>query len=92
MPAHPKSIHYRTGAEAMTTAEKKNLRKTLRTLRSQRRDWLCGRGLPWGLPWCTGNGPHHQRSFCEGCATRLHYRDRAEEIACEIQHLEMLAR
>jgi hypothetical protein len=61
----------------------------IRDLRSERRKWLVGRYLPWGVPWCSGPAsPYHQEPICEGCGTVAWCRDRAAEIRERITDLE----
>jgi hypothetical protein len=64
--------------------------RQVRALRSERRNWLAARYVPWGWPWCDGPGSaHHQEICCEGCATAVWCRHRAAEIAEQIRQLEV---
>jgi hypothetical protein len=61
----------------------------IRELRRERRNWLAGRYLPWGMPWCAGPAsPYHQEPLCQGCGTVAWCRDRAAEISEQIRCLE----
>jgi hypothetical protein len=63
--------------------------RQIRQMRSERKNWLAARYVPWGWPWCDGPAsPHHQEICCEGCATAAWCRRRAAEIAEQIRHLE----
>jgi len=74
---------------AVTKTQVRAVNAKLRTLRSERRNWLAGRYVPWGWPWCDGPaGAHHQEICCEGCATVAWSRDRAAEVAGQISQLE----
>jgi len=66
----------------MTKTAQRRIGAQVRDLRRQRLDWLAGRGMPWGMPWCTGPGnPSCQGPLCEGCACRLYCGDRAADLA-----------
>jgi len=54
----------------LTKTAARAVNSRIRLLRSERRNWLAGRYLPWGVPWCTGPAsPYHQEPTCEGCGT-----------------------
>jgi hypothetical protein len=73
----------------LTKTAQRAANRQLRALQRERRDWLAGRWMPWGTPWCAGAAsPYHQEPCCEGCATAAWCRDRAAEIAGQIRHLE----
>ena len=72
-----------------STAKPRAVRRQLCILRTERRNWLASRDLPWGVPWCAGPGsPYHLEICCEGCATVAWCRVRAAEIAEQIRQLE----
>ncbi len=74
---------------ATTKTAQRAISRQVRALHRQRRDWLAGRGLPWGVPWCAGPGsPYHQEPVCEGCGTAAWCKARAGEIGEQIRHLE----
>jgi hypothetical protein len=74
---------------ATTKTAQRVINRQIRALHRERRDWLAGRGLPWGVRWCAGPGsPYHQEIACEGCATIAWCRHRADEIAAQIGQLE----
>jgi hypothetical protein len=62
----------------MNKTERKSLEQELRLLRSDYRRVASGGWLPAnsGVPWCNGC----DEFACDGCATRLHSRDRAQPI------------
>ncbi|WP_322756800.1 hypothetical protein [Frankia sp. Cas3] len=73
--------------------ETKAINAELRELRRDRKEWLTGKRLHWGQPWCTGPGsPHHQSAvsdelLCEGCTTVDWCRECAAEIEVRIDVL-----
>jgi len=73
----------------MTKTAQRATNRRIRELRSERRNWLAARYVPWGWPWCDGPGSdHHQEPVCEGCATAAWCRARAVEIGEQIRQLE----
>ncbi|MEX5632144.1 hypothetical protein [Parafrankia sp. FMc2] len=78
--------------ERRIKAETMRINVEVKTLRGERKAWLTGRVFValgwWGLPWCDGPGGYgHDDSGCDGCATRLYARDRADEIGTRIDVL-----
>ncbi len=63
--------------------------RRIRELRTERRNWLAGRYVPWGTPWCAGPAsPYHQEPCCEGCGTVAWCRARVDEAGEQIRRLE----
>ncbi len=75
----------------MTKTAQQKITRQLRVLRADRKAWLTGRHLHWGVSWCDGPGAlGHQDPCCDGCCTRAYCRDRAAGISPEIERLEAL--
>jgi hypothetical protein len=73
----------------LTKTAARAVNSRIRALHAERRNWLAGRYLPWGMPWCAGPAsPYHQEGACEGCATVAWCRHQAGEIAEQIRQLE----
>jgi hypothetical protein len=73
----------------LTKTARRAVNSQIRALQRERRDWLAGRGMPWGTPWCHGPGHlGHQEPLCEGCGTVAWCRDRADEVSEQIRQLE----
>jgi hypothetical protein len=73
----------------VTKTAQRAVNRQIRALYAERRDWLTGRGMPWGVPWCAGPGsPYHQQPCCEGCGTVAWCRARAAEVGYQIRQLE----
>lgn len=72
----------------LTKTATRGVNRQIRALQRERRDWLAGRGMPWGTLWCSGpGGPGHQ-DLCEGCATVTWCQHRAAEITEQMRQLE----
>ena len=72
----------------MTKAVQRKITRQIRGLRADRKAWLTGQRLHWGMAWCDGPGAlGHQVPCCEGCCTRMYCRDRAAEFSPEIERL-----
>ena len=75
----------------MTSAVQRKITRQIRGLRADRKAWLTGQRLHWGMSWCHGPGSPYHQPPCEGCATVLWCRDQAARITPEIERLEALA-
>ena len=72
----------------LTKTAARAVNSRIRTLRTERRNWLAGKYTHWGEPWCSGpGGPGHQDP-CEGCAHVAWHGDQAGKVTVQIGQLE----
>jgi hypothetical protein len=67
-PRGPRDRHREDQAVMLTKTAERAVNSRIRTLRTERQNWLAGKYTHWGEPWCAGPGsPYHRDPCCEGC-------------------------
>ncbi|MCQ4043853.1 hypothetical protein ACFOSC_26610 [Streptantibioticus rubrisoli] len=64
------------------------INRQIRELQRERKAWLAGEFLHWGMAWCTGGELCRKPDPCEGCMNVAVCREKAHRIGEQITDLK----